>query len=238
MVHVFEQTWLRPPTRAEREALIDDYIREEILYREAVAAGLHENDQVIRLRLQQQLEFVTQDLVDAVEPSEQELTDWLEQHREQFMSAPEVTFEQIYLSPQTLGRDPGAAERLLAMLRSDAAGIDAGSLGDMTQLPSRMDNASPSQIERSFGPEFAGQIAELSPAGWVGPVTSGYGSHLVRVIELVPSGFPDLASVRTDVEAAWRAARRKELDDRYYAQLRSRYTVELDAALTDPQVRP
>jgi hypothetical protein len=204
MAHAFEQTWLRPPTAEERAALIDDYVREEILYREAVAAGLHENDQIVRLRLRQQMELLTQDLVAAMEPTEQELAAWLEQHAGQFMSAPLITFEQTYLDADTIS------------------------------LPAGMEQASPRQIERVFGTEFAARLAGLEVAEWEGPVSSGFGKHLVRIRARVPPRLPRLEDIRDEVAAAWRAARTQELDDRYYAELISRYTVEVDAASRNP----
>ena len=231
MAYVFEQTWLRPPTSEELDALVEEFVREEVLYREALAAGLHENDQVVRLRLQQQLELVTQDLIAAIEPSEQDLVDWLEQHPEQFMSEPALSFEQIYLSPQTISEDPGAVGELLEFLGSVPDALQLARLGDQTQLPSQMDTASVRQIERVFGVGFAAQLADVQPDDWSGPLTSGYGSHLVRILDVAPATLPGLQSIRADVEIAWRAARRKELDDRYYAELRLKYTVEIEDAL-------
>jgi hypothetical protein len=204
MAHVFEQTWMRSPTAAELDVLIDDYVREEILYREAVAAGLHENDQVVRLRLRQQMEFMNEDLVAAMEPSDQELAAWLERHAGQFLSAPLITFEQTYLDAETIA------------------------------LPAGMEQATPRQIERVFGSEFAAQLAGLESDEWEGPVSSGFGKHLVRVQARVAPQLPRLEDVRDEVAAAWRAARTQELDDRYYAELRSRYTVELSAAARTP----
>ena len=44
----------------ELERLIDDYVREEVLHREAIQLGLDEDDYVIRRRLVQKLEFITE----------------------------------------------------------------------------------------------------------------------------------------------------------------------------------
>jgi hypothetical protein len=54
----FQRTWIRPPTRQELEGLIEEYIKEEILYREALALGLDQDDRVIQLRMRQKMEFL------------------------------------------------------------------------------------------------------------------------------------------------------------------------------------
>ncbi|HEV8199314.1 MAG TPA: hypothetical protein VGS03_04775 [Candidatus Polarisedimenticolia bacterium] len=59
LVAQFAATHGRPPDTAERSGLIQDWVREEILCREAVALGLDREDAVIRDRLRQKMEFVS-----------------------------------------------------------------------------------------------------------------------------------------------------------------------------------
>ena len=84
MVIGFSRTWQRPPTREELEGLIRDRVREEVYYREAVAMGLDQDDPVIRRRLQQKLEFVTDDVAALAEPTDAELAEYLKTHADTF----------------------------------------------------------------------------------------------------------------------------------------------------------
>jgi hypothetical protein len=56
----FERAYERPATQAELDELIGEYVREEVYYREAVAAGLDRDDAIIRRRLRQKMEFAAE----------------------------------------------------------------------------------------------------------------------------------------------------------------------------------
>ena len=84
LVETWQRTWQRPPTQAELEGLVEDHIREEILYREAIAMGLDRDDTIIRRRLRQKMEFLPQDLVEQVEPTNAELLTYLRENADAF----------------------------------------------------------------------------------------------------------------------------------------------------------
>ena len=66
----FSKTWQRPPTDQELKGLIDEYVKEEIAAREATVMGLDRDDTVIRRRLRQKLEFLLEDVVAEIAPTE------------------------------------------------------------------------------------------------------------------------------------------------------------------------
>jgi hypothetical protein len=113
----FTRTWQRPPTRAEWEGLIRDRVREEVYYREALAFGLDKDDLIIRRRLRQKMEFVTEDIVAQAQPTADELQKYLRAHPDEFRVEQQFTFRQSYLNPEKhgehLARD---AAQLLAKL--------------------------------------------------------------------------------------------------------------------------
>jgi hypothetical protein len=90
----FSRTWQRPPTREELEGLIRDRVREEVYYREALAMGLDWDGPIIRCRLQQKLEFVTDDIAAVAEPTDAELADYLKTHAARFRADRRLTFSQ------------------------------------------------------------------------------------------------------------------------------------------------
>jgi len=60
----------RPPTDQELRGLIQDFVREEVCVREARAMGLDRDDAIIRGRLRQKFEFLTEDALEAATPTD------------------------------------------------------------------------------------------------------------------------------------------------------------------------
>lgn len=228
LTELFRRTWQRPPTRGELSGLVDDYVREEILYREALAMGLDRDDTIIRRRLRQKLEFVVLDLSATERPSDAALSAFLTANPDRFRREPALGFEHVYLSTDRRGASAQAdAEALLDRLRD---GVETGAAqrsSDPFDLPLHFESASPGEVRRSFGADFATTVAQLQPGTWQGPVASSYGLHLVRIHEREPGRLPPLEEIRDDVEREWITERRREANDELYRRLRERYSVEV-----------
>jgi hypothetical protein len=187
----FTRTWQRPPTAPELAGLIEDYIREEVLYREAVAMGLDRDDTMVRRRLRQKLEFLTEETAETAPPSDTELQAFLQQHADAFRVEPRLAFRHVFLSLDRRGDATDAAARqLLAQLITGAAATDTAALGDPFLLPPEFSLSSRSEIARLFGDAFAQQLQHLEPGRWAGPIKSGYGLHLVFLRERMDGRFP------------------------------------------------
>jgi hypothetical protein len=127
----FTRTWQRPPTEGELQGLVRDYIREEAAYREALAMGLDRDDTIVRRRLRQKLEFLSDDLASHAEPSDADLDAFLHAHPGLFQTEPLFSIRQIYLNPQLHGANLQQDEsRLLAQLRNAGSRVSLSSLGD------------------------------------------------------------------------------------------------------------
>ena len=225
----FSRTWQRPPTGPELEGLIRDHVREEVYCREAIALGFDRDDPVIRRRLRQKMEFVTEDVAAQAEPTDADLRAYLQAHPDAFRSEQRLSFSQIYLNPErrreTLARD---IERLLVQLRKAGARADVAAFGDSFLLEHRFDAAPASEIAKQFGESFAAKLAELPLGEWQGPVESGYGVHLVLLTERTERRIPALDEVHDAVRREWANARRKEANESFYAGLLKRYTVTIE----------
>ena len=234
----FARTWMRPPTPEELRGLVEDYIAEEVYYREAIAMGLDGDDTVIRRRLRQKMEFISEGIATAAEPTEEQLQAYLAQHAEKFLEPSRLTFQQIFLSSEQRGeavrRD---AERLLAELTAGRVAPDGQSLGDSTLLPPAMESAAPAEIANVFGTEFVEQIDEAPVGQWSGPVQSGFGLHLVRVDERTPGATPTLAEIRPIVVREWEAEQKQQTNAAFLAELRAKYDVRVEGAYAE-LVRP
>ncbi len=225
----WQRTWQRPPTQTELDGLVEDYVREEVLYREALATGLDRDDTIVRRRLRQKMEFVTDDLAAQVEPSDAELQEYLDQHPDAFRRPARVTFEHLYFNGDRRGERAGAdAAAALTLLQSSASQRQASKLGDPIALASTYEGIAVDELDRLFGDGFAAQILALPQGQWAGPSESGYGLHLVRVIEVIPGSLPQLGDIREQVARDLLAERRKRLSDEFYHKLREGYSVTVE----------
>ncbi len=219
----FQSVWQRPPTDDELRNIVDEFVREEIYYREALALGLDRNDTVVRRRLRQKMEFLTDTAADLLEPAAGELEAYLAANEQTYRSGPQLAFEQIYLG-ETPG--PDSVTVSLSALQSDPA-TDPSALGRSTLLPARLGLSPPKAIDGVFGQDFFGRLAKLPPGVWTGPVESAYGVHLVRILESLPGRMPSLDEVRDAVLRDWKAAKTLEIRELHYARLRERFVVEI-----------
>ena len=236
----FSRTWQRPPTREELEGLIRDHVREEVYYREAITMGLDRDDPVIRRRLQQKLQFVTDDVAAPVEPTDAELSDYLKTHADVFRVDRKFTFNQVYLDPNKhrdqLARD---ANELLNQLQHGSSDFDLTSLGDTFLLEHRFVLAPATEITNQFGDKFAAKLGDAPIGQWFGPVESGYGTHLVFVEERTEGRQPQLAELRDAVRREWTNARRSESNEKFFQTLLKHYEVlieKVDPAKADQKL--
>jgi len=225
----FARAWRRPPTPEEIAGLVRDRVREEVYAREAIAMGLDKEDTVIRRRLRQKLEFVSEDIAAQAEPTDADLEAYLQAHPDAFRLEPRIGFSHVYLSPQRRGRNlERDAAQLLSQLTRAGAKADVSALGDSLMLEPSFAALPVREIAKIFGERFAAKLAGLAPGRWQGPVESGYGLHLVLVSERIEGGIPALATVRDAVRREWANARRLEANEKFYQELLKRYTVVIE----------
>ena len=219
----FRRVWRRPPSDDELRTLIDDFVREEIYYREALTLGLDRNDTVVRRRLRQKMEFLTDTGVDLLKPGPGELEAYLAANKQTYQRGPRLALEQIFLGENPT---PEHIEAALAALRAEPA-IDPSQWSERTLLPDQLALSLPAAIDGVFGKGFFEQLAQIPTEVWAGPVESAYGVHLVRIMNSVAGRLPALEEVHDAVLQDWKAMKALELRELYYARLRERYVVKM-----------
>jgi hypothetical protein len=221
--------WLRPASAQELSGLVQAHVRDEILYREGLALGLERDDPVIKRRLRQKLELMSEEQLAPAAPAEADLVAYLARNAVRFMRPAAVSFDQIYFS----GAVPVAeVERQVAAARTALArGTDPARLGQPTMRPHRAEQMSVELIARDFGASFAAQLTTLPEGEWTGPVASALGAHLVKVSARTPAVLPPLDAVRQQVAREWENERRERSRTENYRQLRERYDVVIEPAL-------
>ena len=225
----FRRTWQRPPTAAELAGLVEDHIREEIYYREALKMGLDSNDTIVRRRMRQKMEFFTDDLLALVQPSEEDLRDYLSGHEEAFRIEPRMTLAHVYFNLDQRGEGGlDDAKQLRTRLRSAQSDVDLTQLGDPLPLPTTYRDVSLSELAGRFGSVFADRLMGLPVGTWEGPIESGFGLHLVLIENRKPGRIPSLEAVRQAVEREWRSAARSEAKEAFFESLRSQYSIVVE----------
>jgi hypothetical protein len=234
----WQKRWNRPPTPEELDGLIQQYIRETVLYREALTMGLNQHDQVIRRRLAQKLEFLAKDLVALTPPTEDELQTYFDTHADRYQEPPRYTFTQVFFDPDKRGDttlDDAEAIKARLIARGDAI-QDAGALGDDFMLQSYYPEKDRLEIQKLFGSGFTESLVELATGEWHGPVLSGYGTHLVYVEAVIEPPSRQLGDVRERVVQDWVTERGEQLNEEFYANLRDTYTIVIEEPVVEDDV--
>ena len=222
----YERQFGQAPDASELQGLVTAHIREEVLYREALALGLDRADTIVRRRLAQKMEFLTDDVASAAEPDEATLRVFFEQNAARYAKPAQVSFRHVYFSQEKRGaKGEAAASESLAAL---AKGASDEAMGDAFLHGFEFAARDAQEITALFGGGFAAQIAVLPVDEWRGPVASSYGLHLVRVVArgaAQPAGFD---SVRTTVVRDFNEERRRTVNREVFEKLRERYQVTVD----------
>ena len=232
--------WNRPPTPEELQSLIDGHVREEVLYREAMAMGLDADDTIVRRRLVQKLDFLSEDVAMQIEPTDVELSAYLNKHAERYRLPPRLSFTHIYFSTDRREDAHGDAERALDKLAAEhEAPARAPERGDRFMLQFDYPSRSSREIGQLFSRTFAGALFQLEANDtWQGPIRSSYGYHVVRVSNREESVLPELATVADRVRQDFDVDRRREASEAFYQSLLAQYEVTIEKSTAQADAVP
>jgi hypothetical protein len=225
----FESQWHRQPTPQEFQAMVEDKVREEVLYREGLAMGLDKDDTIVKRRMAQKMQFLAEDVAMAHEPSTAELKAWFDKNTKKFALPSRYSFRHLYFSPDKRGKNAqdDAAKALEKITGQPEDSKLAASFGDQFMFQDYYGDRAPEAVAKEFGPQFAVALEKLKPGSWQGPVESGYGWHLVFVDTVIPGRIPAFEEIEPDVKTAWLGDQKTEAWRKAYAEMRAKYVVLL-----------
>jgi parvulin-like peptidyl-prolyl isomerase len=231
---LFQSQWRRPPSPQELQRMVENKVEQEILYREALAMGLDKNDEIVKRRMAQKMQFLAEDVAAAREPTAAELKSWFEKNSAKFAQPPRLSLRHLYFSPDRRGnRARDDAQEALAKLAGQPVDAKiAGSLADPFMSQNYYRDRAPDYLAKEFGPQFALAVAKLAPGSWQGPIESGFGWHLVFVDTVVHGRVPAFEEVEADVRTAWLGEQKALAWEKSYKGMRANYTVLLPAPPT------
>jgi hypothetical protein len=217
--------WNRPPTETELKGFVDSFIKEEVYYREALALGLDQDDAILRRRLMQKMEFISNDLAELNQPDETKLNEYFLDNQEKYELPPRISFTHIYFSLDKRGA------KVVEDAKSVLAGLNvprAPEKGDSFMMQYDFVKETPFEVERLFGKGFADELFTLGVNTWQGPIESGYGLHLVLISEKIDSRIPELASVIENVRTDFMFEQKQKVNREVYERFKERYEIVIE----------
>ena len=203
------------------EGLVQSWIDEELLHREARRLEMGVGDPVIRRRLVQAMRFLVEDQAVIRQPSDAELGTWLEAHRQSYQLPARVSFEHVFF-PRKEGDSAALGRARVA--RGVGPEPQAGT-GEPFVHGSSLVGMSRARVEASFGSDFSNALFELESGIWSAPIRSSFGYHLVRISTKEPSRLGRVDELRERLQADWLNHERDLAVDETIASLREGYRV-------------
>jgi hypothetical protein len=218
---------------AEIAAVIDAYVSEEILYREAKEYGFDSSDNIIRQRMVQKMSFLLTDVAAAAQTVERDaLEDYFRANIEAYAIAPWVTFTHVFFDADRRGAEGARRAALEVQDELNARGVefnDGPAMGDRFPLDRNYVERTLDFVAGHFGQEFAAELEQLEPSAgtWQGPIRSAYGEHLVLLTRSVDRSFPELDQVLEDVERDYLNEQTSAAMAGITRAIRDRYRIEI-----------
>ncbi|MBL4797596.1 MAG: peptidyl-prolyl cis-trans isomerase [Oleispira sp.] len=225
LTYAFKKTHQRLPDENEHSALVVNYLKDEVAYKKGVEMGLLEGDALIKKRIRQKLEFIIEDAAQNIEPTEQQLSDFLAERVEEYRADEIFSFSQVYIDPKNYKHAGAELNTLIALLQTNEA-QDLSSLGDAIFLEPSYNDTSYRFIARDFGSQFADTLKNLQPDIWHSGIKSGYGLHLVKVTAKKGGEAQSLGKVRDQVRQQWFYQQRQNIMKAFYDSLFKEYGIK------------
>ena len=218
-----QQLQLAPLDEVQRQQVIEGFVEDEILVREARKRGFENSSRIRALLLQNMRFFMASEIP---EPTEAELKAWFEANPERFASAPRANFlHVVYTDPETVPAD--TLERL-------QAGEDYTTFGDGGMMTQKLIGMGEAAIVSGFGPEQGAQILALDDEDWHGPYLSDAGAHFLKLDKAFEATVPDWEQAKGWVSTEWLADQNRQILDRELESMRENYRVEIEPRTRTP----
>ncbi len=222
---MLDKQWIdtkgRAPSAEEKKSQLDNFIQEEILYREALSKGLDKNDKTIHTHLAKKMKFILDDRSIISEPTDAELKEFLSKNSSKFTEPASISFNQVLFTKTAESKDinEDAQEFLKRLKKSTSPKVST--VGDLVELTKK-------GITNIYGEEFAYNIFSISEKSWQGPVESKRGIHLIYIHSRKDATLPEFSKIKKLVTIEWRRQKRDEANKIFYKELRKNYQIIID----------
>jgi hypothetical protein len=214
----------------DRQRLVDDYVRNEVLFREAMALNLNKNDQIIRRRLIQKMDYLAQGFYNEAEPlTEDDLRTYYAEHNQEYKKAASATFTHVFISSDSreVSQAKDIADSLLKTLNAEQVPFEnAPGYGERFLYNRNYVNRDDDEIGSHFGDDFKQSVFALEVAdSWQGPVQSSYGWHLVLLKKNTPAYIPEFEEISSAVFADVQRQQQRQTKREAINKLMAKYKI-------------
>ena len=223
----WEMQWQRLPTDEELKSLIWQNIKQEIFYQEALKMNLDHNDEIIKRRLAQKMQFLSNDLATMSEPTEEDLKEYYKEHAQKYLLPYSYSLYQIIFSPDKRNDPKSDANDLLGKIRN----VDPDQIsnrGDAMPFPFYFKQTDADELKRQLGNKFSDALENLPLEQWAGPVVSGFGYHLVYITDRKKPQIPDFESLKDELKRDFEYDKQQKMDQMIFEELKKQYQIEYD----------
>jgi len=213
----------RRPTLEEMNGMISQYVEQEVLYQEALNMNLDHNDEIVKRRLAQKMEFISDGMAESLQPTLEMLVAYYEAHKDNYAKASIYNMKVIYFSEDK--RKDANADALSALQNENPM-----ELGDNISLPNNYTNESAFKIARDYGSVFTSSLDSLVTGTWVGPIQSGFGIHLVNISERKAAGHYEFNEIAEKVSIDYNFDASNNFKEELITSFLKNYTIKVDVA--------
>ncbi len=227
-VSTWEMQWKRKPTVDELTNLLQSNIKQEVFYQEALNMNLDHNDEIIKRRLSQKMEFLSNDLASLTKPTDIELKEYFDKHMDKYLTPYVYSFYQIPFTLDSSGRDYFKKAQSVLKNNPDVTFAVMKTKGDRFVFPNEFIETPSHQLAQQLGSDFSNALESVETNVWIGPIDSGFGTHLVLITYREAPKKPEFESVRNEIERDFSYEKEKLVNQAIYNQMKKKYQVVID----------
>ena len=232
IISKWEMQWKRLPTEQELQKLIELNIKQEIFYQEALKMNLDHNDEIIKRRLAQKMEFLSNDIASLVEPTDEDLEKYFQEHIEKYQLPYSYSLYQITFSRDK--REDNYKDALEVLEKfPDASFEEMNRKGDNLPFSYFFENINADELGLQLGSKFSEALQQQETGKWTGPIPSGFGYHLIYIINKENPKAPEFESVKNAVLRDYEFDMQNNVKEQIYEELKKNYTIQLDIKSED-----
>ena len=237
MVSLWETQWRRSPTPEELGSIVEQHIRQEIFYKEALRMNLDHNDEVVKRRMAQKMDFLSNDLNALVAaPSESKLQLFYDKHKDDYKKTDSYSFHQVIFSPEL--HEDNVAHAASVLKENGQASVEVmQTKGDPLPLPFNYDDVDTDRLKAELGENFSSSLNEMPLNMWAGPINSVFGVHLIYMTIKEEGRIPEISEIKEELQREYTFEREQETRDMIYEELKGNYSIMIQAENLDVKVK-
>ncbi len=228
----FEMQWKRDPTEQELQSIINQNIKQEIFYQEALKMNLDHNDEIIKRRLSQKMQFLSNDIAALSEPTDEVLKTYYKENFEKYLTPTTYSLYQITFSPDKRKDNYKDAIETLKQF-PEASFEEMQPWGDKLPFSYYFEEANANELGLQLGSKFRDALETQEINNWTGPVPSGFGFHLVYITNKTPPQLPGYEKVKNEVIRNYEYDNQNETNELIYQELKKQYDIQFDIKSKD-----